>query len=48
MGYWSWPLQRTCIFSEWHEAKPRTSLAADMSDRRHFDLFVAFDFALGE
>ena len=40
--------RRTCIFpfSEWHEAKPRTSLAADMSDRRHFDLFVAFDLAL--
>ena len=33
-------------FSEWHEAKPRTSLAADMSDRRHFALFVAFDLAL--
>ena len=33
-------------FSEWHEAKPRTSLAADMSDRRHFDLFVAFDLTL--
>ena len=27
-------------FSEWHEAKPRTSLAADMSDRRHLDPFV--------
>ena len=40
--------RRTCNFpfSEWHEAKPRTSLAADMSDRRHFDLFVAFDLAL--
>ena len=31
---------------EWREAKPRTSLAADLSDRRHFDLFVAFDLTL--
>ena len=46
MGYWSWPLQRTCIFSGWHEAKPRTSLAADMSDRRHFALAVVLDLTL--
>ena len=34
--------RRTCNFpfSEWHEAKPRTSIAADKSDRRHLALFV--------
>ena len=38
---------RTCLFqTEWHEAKPRTSLAADLSDRRHFALFVVFDLTL--
>ena len=32
--------------TEWHEAKPRTSLAADLSDRRNFALFVVFDLTL--